>query len=348
MYCRKCGALLAANTAFCSSCGTPVAASSATGSGAGVLKRPAILSLLAVLQFIGGAFWILAALFMIGVGITQFRQGNGEAAAIVVGAVVMGGIGAAQLVCGIGLWNLKPYGRILQIVFACLGLLGIPFGTIIAILILVYLNKPGVKILFSGRQASELSDEEWRHVGAVSAMSGVAVALIAIVLGILGIGMVGIIAAIAIPGLVRARMSGNEASAIGSLRAISSAQVSYSSTCSGGGYAVTLADLAKPPQGSSIGFVSPDLGTNGVMKSGYIVFLAKDAAAGVTDVGTAAATCNGSTNAPASSYFVSAEPVTPGTTGTRYFATDTRGTIFSSAVPIANPIVPSPTVIPIE
>ena len=45
-------------------------------------------------------------------------------------------------------------------------------------------------------------------------------------------------------------------------------------------------------------------------------------------------------NAPESAYFASAEPVTPGTTGTRYFATDTRGIISTSDTPIANPIAP--------
>ena len=45
------------------------------------------------------------------------------------------------------------------------------------------------------------------------------------------VAIIGIIAAIAVPGLLRARMSGNEASAIGSLRAINSGQASYSSSC---------------------------------------------------------------------------------------------------------------------
>ena len=45
------------------------------------------------------------------------------------------------------------------------------------------------------------------------------------------VAIIGIIAAIAVPGLLRARMSGNEASAIGSLRAINSAQSTYSSSC---------------------------------------------------------------------------------------------------------------------
>ena len=38
------------------------------------------------------------------------------------------------------------------------------------------------------------------------------------------VAIIGIIAAIAIPGLLRARMSGNEASAIGSVRAINSGE----------------------------------------------------------------------------------------------------------------------------
>ena len=48
------------------------------------------------------------------------------------------------------------------------------------------------------------------------------------------VAIIGIIAAIAVPGLLRARMSGNEASAIGSLRAISSSQQAFSSSCANG------------------------------------------------------------------------------------------------------------------
>src|SRR5712671_98657 len=102
------------------------------------------------------------------------------------------------------------------------------------------------------------------------------------------VAIIGIIAAIAVPGLLRARMSGNEASAIGSLRAINSGQASFSSSCASGGYAVDLADLVKAPTGSSQGFISPDLKTNDVVKSGYIVSVARDAASGVTEVSSAA------------------------------------------------------------
>jgi prepilin-type N-terminal cleavage/methylation domain-containing protein len=49
------------------------------------------------------------------------------------------------------------------------------------------------------------------------------------------VAIIGIIAAIAVPGLLGARMSGNEASAMGSLRPINSAELSYSAATGGGG-----------------------------------------------------------------------------------------------------------------
>ena len=132
----------------------------------------------------------------------------------------------------------------------------------------------------------------------------------------------------------------NEEMAIGALRHINSAQAAYSATCAGGGYATDLADLGRPRQGESQGFLSPDLLSEDHIKSGYLFALTRDASAGVSDIGTPAATCNGSVGQPVSAYFVSATPVEPGRTGRRFFATDTRGTIyFSTTGPIANPIV---------
>ena len=52
-----------------------------------------------------------------------------------------------------------------------------------------------------------------------------------------------IIAAIAIPNLLRSRMAANEASAVGSLRSINTAEVTYYSTFPDSGYAVALANL---------------------------------------------------------------------------------------------------------
>src|SRR6476620_7424606 len=87
------------------------------------------------------------------------------------------------------------------------------------------------------------------------------------------VAIIGIIAAIAVPGLLRARMSGNESSAIGSLRAINSAEAAYSSATGGGGYAILLANLAAACPGSSQGFISPDLKTDPSTKTGYTVAL---------------------------------------------------------------------------
>src|SRR6185503_15203340 len=114
------------------------------------------------------------------------------------------------------------------------------------------------------------------------------------------VAIIGIIAAIAVPGLLRARMSGNEASALGSLRAINSGQASYSASCASGGYAVDLADLAKAPTSGGQGFISPDLRVNDVNKSGYKVKLEKDLAEGTQALGDATTSCNAT--APYSSY----------------------------------------------
>jgi prepilin-type N-terminal cleavage/methylation domain-containing protein len=161
------------------------------------------------------------------------------------------------------------------------------------------------------------------------------------------VAIIGIIAAIAVPGLLRARMSGNEASAIGSLRAINSGQASYSSSCASGGYAGSLADLVKVPTSGGQGFISPDLGSNGVTKSGYTVTLVPASTA--VPIGSIAGSCNAPGAIPSSSYFATADPVTPNGTGTRYFATDTRGTIFQdTAATITDPITTSATLKPVQ
>jgi prepilin-type N-terminal cleavage/methylation domain-containing protein len=153
------------------------------------------------------------------------------------------------------------------------------------------------------------------------------------------IAIIGIIAAIAVPGLLKARLVAQEGAAAAALRAISSSEANYASTCGAGGYATDLADLVKPPPTTTYGFLSPDLASNGVAKSGYFFSVVKNAAADTTDV--LLATCNAAAAPRASSFFASAEPITYGKTGTRYFATDTPGTIYFDATnPIANPIPP--------
>ena len=139
------------------------------------------------------------------------------------------------------------------------------------------------------------------------------------------VAIIGIIAAIAVPGLLRARMAGNEASAIGSLRTVNSSQQAFSSSCANGFYATDMTDLFVYTS-TVTPFISPDLGAGvTVDKSGYTVEME-----GVPAVNPATLpACN--TVAAAllvGSYWANAQPIAPLSTGTRYFWTNTLGTIF--------------------
>jgi len=138
------------------------------------------------------------------------------------------------------------------------------------------------------------------------------------------VAIIGIVAAIAVPGLMRARMSGNEASAIGSLRAVNSAEASYASSCGQGAYAGSLADLGKPPEAGTEGFISADLTTDPSSKSGYVIALTPGAAAPGALTG-----CN-SPGVLAQTYFVAAEPQVASSTGSRCFGANQGGTIYQS------------------
>jgi type IV pilus assembly protein PilA len=149
--------------------------------------------------------------------------------------------------------------------------------------------------------------------------------------------LIGILVAIGVPQLLRARLAANEAGGIAALRAISSSEANYATTCGFGGYATDLADLVKPAPASGHGFLSPDLSVNGVRKSGYILAVAKNADAATTDV--LLPTCNAAASPRASSFYADAVPISPGATGNRYFATDTPGTIyFNLGAAVPNPI----------
>jgi type IV pilus assembly protein PilA len=136
------------------------------------------------------------------------------------------------------------------------------------------------------------------------------------------VAIIGIIAAIAVPGLLRARMSGNEASAIGSMRAINTAQQNYSQQCNG--YAKDLPELKNAGN-----YLSPDMTSAAtVSKSGYNVTLGAGMGA------TALPTANGCTT-PNTNYYAKAIPIKVGSTGTRGFATDEQGTIWQDTTGVA-------------
>ena len=64
------------------------------------------------------------------------------------------------------------------------------------------------------------------------------------------IAIILVIAAMAIPNLLRSKMSANEASAVGSLRAIATAQTTYTVAYPNIGYADALTKLAAPTSGN--------------------------------------------------------------------------------------------------
>lgn len=133
------------------------------------------------------------------------------------------------------------------------------------------------------------------------------------------------LAAISVPGLIRARRASLESAAIASMRTITSAQATYASSCARGGYAQTLEDLSKPAAGGAQLFISPDIPSNGTVKSGYEFNLGPDT--GAQTVLPAASTCNAASADAVSTYFAEAHPSTAGV-GQRSFASDTRGILF--------------------
>jgi type IV pilus assembly protein PilA len=135
------------------------------------------------------------------------------------------------------------------------------------------------------------------------------------------VAIIGILSAIAVPSLLRARISGNESSAIGSMRTIGSAEASYSLAAGNGAFAVLLATLSTACPGSTIGFIAADLSTDPSIKSGYVITLA---AAGASSPGPL--DCNGQPTE--SAYYLTSIPIAGGTTGLRTFATTGGAAIF--------------------
>jgi type IV pilus assembly protein PilA len=136
-----------------------------------------------------------------------------------------------------------------------------------------------------------------------------------------------IIAAIAIPNLMRARMSANEASAVSSLRSINTAEISYNAAYSNLGFATVLSNLggiggaACVPSTSSGCFIDSGLTTG--TKAGYIFTVAIGSSPMVGTV--------------TPSYSALATPIVPNQTGTRYFCSFEDGVVRSSTGSLSNP-----------
>ena len=128
-------------------------------------------------------------------------------------------------------------------------------------------------------------------------------------------------------------MSGNEASAIASLRAIDSGQKAFAISCAEGNFADSLASLSAPPAAGGQGFISDDLSQDPSTKSGYLVTVLAGNATAPANICSAATA--------ADSYATVADPEIPGSTGNRYFFTN-GGSIWQDTAPFPAVLVGPP------
>lgn len=137
------------------------------------------------------------------------------------------------------------------------------------------------------------------------------------------VAIIGIIAAIAIPSLLRARISANQAAAVGDTRTIISSNVAYAAgNGTGTGYGSTLACLNDPPNcaagmwpAGTTPFIDMALATPGLVKQGYQrQYIPGGVGGGIFDPGV-------------QTFSYQADPATINQTGTTYFCGDHSGTI---------------------
>lgn len=133
-----------------------------------------------------------------------------------------------------------------------------------------------------------------------------------------------IIAAIAIPNFLRSRIAANQASAIESLRVISTGEVTYSTTY-GTGFSTSLNYLGPPAAGQSTSSTAAGL-VDEVLAAGY--------KSGYTFV-YSPSLYNSATNTW-NGYTLNANPATYGQTGGVYYYTDQSFVIMANSTQVAS------------
>jgi general secretion pathway protein G len=211
MFCTKCGSANAPDARFCAKCGGSISGSLPKP----IIKRPGLITFIAVLHFIFDPILIIGAIAMM---VSPAASSEDRIFGIIFGSVMLlmslvGFIGA------IGLWRLKSFGRTIQIVLSAIGLLAIPLGTLISAAILWYLFTPAVKVLFSGKRAEELTPQEVMALQPGTG-GGAPVVVVVVIVGFVVVGMIGILAAIAIPNLLTAMQRSKQKRTMADMRSI--------------------------------------------------------------------------------------------------------------------------------
>lgn len=117
------------------------------------MKRPDELILIAVWEFITavGALIGMSAIFIFAFPEIRHLYGIENVAAVfglTIAVIFLFFTVCLAVIAGIGLLTGKEWGRVMSIAYATLSLLRIPFGTIIGILVIVYLVKPQIREYF--------------------------------------------------------------------------------------------------------------------------------------------------------------------------------------------------------
>jgi prepilin-type N-terminal cleavage/methylation domain-containing protein len=151
------------------------------------------------------------------------------------------------------------------------------------------------------------------------------------------VAIIGIIAAIAIPSLLRARVSANESATIGDIRTVISAQAAYQSA-NGGWYSGSLSCMSNPfgvgvcfpnyPPGAPTfldNTLAPIVAVAAVAKSGYQRVYTRGNPPGVINT-------NVSGTDAVTTYVYIATPVTENQTGVRGFGGDHSGVLCFNSI----------------
>jgi prepilin-type N-terminal cleavage/methylation domain-containing protein len=132
-----------------------------------------------------------------------------------------------------------------------------------------------------------------------------------------------VLAAIAIPNFMRAKISANESSAVSSVHAVTTAEITYASAFTTIGFSAALSDLgdggASPCPGTATASCFIDQTLANGQKSGYKFTYVQD-----------------TTTTPSQGYTISASPVTQSITGIRGFYSDQSNVIRADPAGTAN------------
>jgi type II secretory pathway pseudopilin PulG len=145
------------------------------------------------------------------------------------------------------------------------------------------------------------------------------------------VGLIGVLSSLAIPGLMKAKGAAQAASALGTLRFVNSAELSFAISCGLGFYSPDFKTLGVPPPGTTEAFLPKELSSDFTfVKSGYNFSLAG------TPLGGAPATCNGlGAGESAPGYAAVADPLDTTGAVTRFFGTNADGLTFEHSATLA-------------